>query len=72
MTMPLKGLPGIEIPERSPFSTHVFHQYTLRLDGIDREALMKHLEAKGIPSMIYYPVPLPCSTGFPLPGLSRR
>ena len=45
------------IPERSPFSTHVFHQYTLKLNGIDREALMKYLESKGIPSMIYYPVP---------------
>jgi UDP-2-acetamido-2-deoxy-ribo-hexuluronate aminotransferase len=53
----LNDIQGISIPERSPFSTHVFHQYTLRLKGIDREALMKHLESKGIPSMIYYPVP---------------
>lgn len=53
----LKGLPGIEIPERFPQSTHAFHQYTLRLNGIDRESLMKHLESRGIPSMIYYPVP---------------
>src|SRR5512133_85956 len=52
-----KGIKGIQIPERSPFTTHVFHQYTLKLDGIDREALMKHLETKGIPSMIYYPFP---------------
>jgi dTDP-4-amino-4,6-dideoxygalactose transaminase len=53
----LKGIKGIQIPERSPFTTHVFHQYTLKLDGIDREALMKQLESKGIPSMIYYPFP---------------
>jgi dTDP-4-amino-4,6-dideoxygalactose transaminase len=53
----LTGIKGLEIPERSPFSTHVFHQYTLKLDGLFREALMKHLESKGIPSMIYYPVP---------------
>jgi UDP-2-acetamido-2-deoxy-ribo-hexuluronate aminotransferase len=60
----LKGLPGIEIPERSPFSTHVFHQYTLKLSNNDREALMKHLESKGIPSMIYYPVPLHVQQAF--------
>ncbi len=39
-------------------STHVFHQYTLQLHGIDRQALRDHLAAKQIPSMIYYPVPL--------------
>jgi UDP-2-acetamido-2-deoxy-ribo-hexuluronate aminotransferase len=53
----LNGVKGLTIPERSPFSTHVFHQYTLVINGPDREGLMKHLEAKGIPSMIYYPVP---------------
>lgn len=60
----LKGLTGIEIPERSPYSTHVFHQYTLRLSNIDREALMKHLESREIPSMIYYPVPLHVQQAF--------
>jgi len=53
----LGGLPGVLIPQRSPFSTHVFHQYTLRLNGISREGLRKHLEQKGIPSMVYYPLP---------------
>jgi len=37
---------------------HVFHQYTLRLNGVDRSALQKYLESKGISSAIYYPVPL--------------
>ena len=46
------------IPERNPSSTHVFHQYTLKLNGVDRSALQKHLQSKGIPSMVYYPVPL--------------
>ena len=46
------------IPGRNPSSTHVFHQYTLKLKGLDRVALQKHLQAKGIPSMVYYPVPL--------------
>jgi dTDP-4-amino-4,6-dideoxygalactose transaminase len=53
----LSGIKGLTIPKRSQFSSHVFHQYTLILDGINREALMKHLEIKGIPSMVYYPVP---------------
>ena len=39
-------------------STHVFHQYTLQLRGVDREGLQQHLNSKGIPSMIYYPIPL--------------
>ncbi|MBS1936900.1 MAG: DegT/DnrJ/EryC1/StrS family aminotransferase [Bacteroidetes bacterium] len=50
-------LEGIDIPGRSVFSNHVFHQYTLRVGGGRRNALKKHLEAQGIPSMVYYPVP---------------
>ena len=46
------------IPARNESSTHVFHQYTLKLNGVDRAGLQKHLENKGIPAMIYYPVPL--------------
>lgn len=45
-------------PARSTASTHVFHQYTLKLNGVDRAALIKHLADKGVPAMIYYPVPL--------------
>ena len=45
-------------PARSAQSTHVFHQYTLKLNGVDRAGLQKHLSDKGIPAMIYYPVPL--------------
>jgi len=37
---------------------HVFHQYTLRLKGVDRDALHKHLLDQGIANAIYYPVPL--------------
>ena len=46
------------IPGREPHSTHVFHQYTLRVIGADRDALREGLAARGIPSMVYYPVPL--------------
>jgi dTDP-4-amino-4,6-dideoxygalactose transaminase len=54
----LGDVKGIVLPSRVAYSNHVFHQYTLRvLDG-KREALMHHLQSQGIPTMIYYPIPL--------------
>jgi dTDP-4-amino-4,6-dideoxygalactose transaminase len=53
----LAGLPGIATPLRVPYSTHVYHQYTLKLSGVNRDELKKYLESQGIPSMVYYPVP---------------
>ena len=52
------GHPNILIPARNAQSSHVFHQYTLRLIDINRNALQEALAALGIPSMIYYPIPL--------------
>ena len=52
----LSNISPIKIPIRVKNSTHVFHQYTLQVDR--RDELKKYLEEKGIPSMIYYPVPL--------------
>ena len=37
---------------------HVFHQYTLRLIGVDRDGLVAHLNGLGIPCGVYYPIPL--------------
>lgn len=54
----LKDVPGILIPERYSKSTHVFHQYTIRVKNGKRDELKEFLASKGIPSMIYYPVPL--------------
>lgn len=51
------GHPKIRIPYRAPYTKHVFHQYTLILDGADRNKLNDFLAARNIPSMIYYPVP---------------
>ena len=45
-------------PVRADKSTHVFHQYTMKVKGIDRDGLQSFLADKGIPSMIYYPVAL--------------
>ena len=50
--------PHILTPVRSEHSTHVYHQYTLRLIDVDRDAMRNALAEAGIPAMIYYPVPL--------------
>ena len=50
--------PKVKIPVRVKNSTHVFHQYTLQLVGVDRNKLREFLQERGIPSMIYYPIPL--------------
>ena len=52
-----KNNPKITTPYRAPYSYHVFHQYTLQLKGVDRDALQQQLADRKIPSMIYYPVP---------------
>ena len=49
---------ALTIPYRDPKSTHVFHQYTLITRGINRDELQKHLQEQGVPSMVYYPVPM--------------
>lgn len=49
---------NIEVPKRNANSTHVFHQYTIKLVGIDRDKLRSRLAEKGIPSMVYYPIEL--------------
>ena len=48
----------IEIPERVKYSSHIFHQYTVRIKNGLRDDLKKYLEEYKIPSMIYYPGPL--------------
>jgi dTDP-4-amino-4,6-dideoxygalactose transaminase len=49
--------PKIKTPHRADYCRHVFHQYTLTLEGVDRNALHEFLAQRNIPSMIYYPVP---------------
>jgi len=48
----------IKTPARFERSSHVFHQYTLVLDGVDRDGLREYLNTKGVPAMVYYPVPI--------------
>ena len=47
----------IVTPAVNKYSTHVYHQYTIQLVGVDREKFIKHLADLEIPCMIYYPVP---------------
>jgi UDP-2-acetamido-2-deoxy-ribo-hexuluronate aminotransferase len=54
----LAGIDVLITPVRQSNSTHVFHQYTMKIAGGKRDSLKKHLEQAGIPAMIYYPVPL--------------
>ena len=53
----LEGCAGLHIPVREHRSSHVFHQYTLKIEGGRRDALRAHLAEHGIPSGVYYPVP---------------
>ena len=53
-----ENYPNFEIPAISAFSTHVFHQYTLKLQNVNRGALIEKMKEAEIPVMIYYPIPL--------------
>ena len=51
-----RGSEKITTPFVADYSTHVYHQYTLILEGVDRDGLNSFLAGHNIPSMIYYPV----------------
>jgi dTDP-4-amino-4,6-dideoxygalactose transaminase len=55
----LGGISDLHIPARDLRSSHVFHQYTLRIEGDGRrDALQQYLKQRGVPSAIYYPLPV--------------
>jgi dTDP-4-amino-4,6-dideoxygalactose transaminase len=54
----LANIDGITLPEEMPYSMHVYHQYTLKVRDGRRNALKTYLSENGVPSMIYYPLPL--------------
>ena len=53
-----KSASAIKTPVRNTRSKHVFHQYTLVLNGVDRNGMKEFLAEHDVPSMIYYPIPL--------------
>ena len=54
----LRDCPGVEPPYEAPYGRHVYHQYTVRIRGKDRDAVAEALARAGIGTMVYYPVPL--------------
>lgn len=61
----------LQTPVRASSTTHVFHQYTVKINDGRRDGFQKHLSAKGIPSMIYYPVPLHLQKAYKRPGFAE-
>lgn len=52
------SLDGVVTPKQSPFSSHVYHQYTLQLSPDKRDDVRAYLKENGVPSMVYYPLPI--------------
>ena len=66
-----KNIQQIKTPVRHSRSSHVFHQYTLVLNGVDRDGLKNFLAENDVPSMIYYPIPLHKQKAFALSDSER-
>ncbi|HLN55692.1 MAG TPA: DegT/DnrJ/EryC1/StrS family aminotransferase [Bacteroidales bacterium] len=62
----------IQTPKRALNSSHIFHQYTLRIKNGKRNELKKHLENNGIPAMIYYPGPLHLQKAYNYLGYTEK
>jgi dTDP-4-amino-4,6-dideoxygalactose transaminase len=63
--------PQIELPVISSFSTHVFHQYTLKLKNVNRNQLIENMKEAEIPVMVYYPIPLHLQEAFVYLGYKK-
>ena len=60
----LSGIDRLILPKRMSRSTHIFHTYTLKMAGTDRDGLREFLKERNIPTMIYYPVPMHLQKGY--------
>ncbi|QGY44450.1 aminotransferase class I/II-fold pyridoxal phosphate-dependent enzyme [Maribellus comscasis] len=58
----LKGIEGLQIPTRAEYSTHTFHQYTIKVEK--RDELQAFLQKREIPSMVYYPRAIHLQEGY--------
>jgi len=67
----LSSISQFVLPHRVSYSTHAFHQYTIQVQGVDRDEFKLYLDKCGIPSMIYYPVPLYLQKAYRQPGIER-
>jgi dTDP-4-amino-4,6-dideoxygalactose transaminase len=60
----LQNVPNLSIPSRSTYSSHVFHQYVVKIESSLRNKVKEGLSKAGIPSFIYYPIPLHLQEAF--------
>jgi dTDP-4-amino-4,6-dideoxygalactose transaminase len=68
----LAAVPGLRIPARDARSSHVFHQYTVTLDEPGRrDDLQQHLQRCGVPTMIYYPLPVHAQAAYAYLGYQQ-
>jgi UDP-2-acetamido-2-deoxy-ribo-hexuluronate aminotransferase len=67
----LADIKQLTLPYRASNSTHAFHQYTTKVEDVDRDEFKLYLDKCGIPSMIYYPVPLHLQKAYKQPGVER-
>lgn len=58
------GHPYINVPARMPWSTHVFHQYTIQVPPEHRDLLQEHLAKHEVPSVVFYPLPIHQQTAY--------
>lgn len=69
----LDGISGLETPYRAAYSSHVFHQYTVKLpQSVNRDEVQTKLKDQGIPSMVYYPKPLHVQAAFKYLGYEKE
>ncbi len=68
----LSGCDSISVPLRAKHSSHIFHQYTIRIKNGKRDELKSYLQSKGIPTMIYYPGPLHMQEAYRYLGLNEN
>jgi UDP-2-acetamido-2-deoxy-ribo-hexuluronate aminotransferase len=68
-TTQLQGIKSIKTPYQAENSTHAYHQYTLQVEN--RDLLKEYLQSQGIPTMIYYPIPLHFQKAYKQPGFDE-
>jgi dTDP-4-amino-4,6-dideoxygalactose transaminase len=67
----LAGVNGIITPKRASWSSHVFHQYTIRITQANRDDVQQKMAEFGVPSMIYYPIPLHYQEAYKMEGFGK-
>lgn len=66
-----KNTSQLEVPYRVKNSTHVFHQYTVKVKEVDRDEFKLYLDKADVPTMVYYPVPLHLQKAYLREGFGR-